>query len=53
MAFSGGIRITNKERSVIDSIKDMNKISGFEEIGECLSMILGLNEEIYATIFKE
>lgn len=44
VAFSGGIRITNKERTVIDSIKDMNKIAGFEEIDECISMISGLNE---------
>ena len=45
VAFSGGVRITNKERTVIDSIKDMNKISGFEEIDECISMLSGLNEE--------
>ena len=45
VAFSGGVRITNKERTVIDSIKDLNKISGFEEIDECISMLSGLNEE--------
>lgn len=44
VAYSGGVRITNKERTVIDSIKDMNKISGFEEIDECISMLSGLNE---------
>lgn len=31
-AFSGGIAITNIERTVIDCIKDMDKISGIEEV---------------------
>lgn len=44
VAFSGGIRITNKERAVIDSIKDINKVSGFEEIDECISIISELKE---------
>ena len=30
--YSGGVRITNKERTIIDSIKDMAKISGIEEV---------------------
>lgn len=30
--YSGGVRITTKERTVIDSIKDMDKISGVEEV---------------------
>lgn len=30
--YSGGVRITTKERTVIDSIKDMDKISGMEEV---------------------
>ena len=52
VAFSGGIRITNKERTVIDSIKDMNKISGFEEIDECISMISGLKESELKNILE-
>lgn len=30
--YSGGLRITDKERTVIDSIKDMDKIAGMEEV---------------------
>ncbi len=30
--YSGGVRMTDKERTVIDSIKDMDKISGIEEV---------------------
>lgn len=32
MKYSGGVRITTKERTVIDSIKDMDKIAGIEEV---------------------
>ena len=31
-ALSGGIRITNIERTLVDSIKDMDKIAGIEEV---------------------
>lgn len=31
-AFSGGIAITNIERTIIDCVKDMDKISGVEEV---------------------
>lgn len=31
-AFSGGIAITNLERTVIDCVKDMDKIAGVEEV---------------------
>lgn len=37
--YSGGIRVTDKERTLVDSIKDMDKISGMEEV---LSMIEGM-----------
>lgn len=30
--YSGGIAVTNLERTVVDSIKDMDKISGIEEV---------------------
>lgn len=30
--FSGGVRVTDKERTILDSIKDMDWISGFEEV---------------------
>ena len=31
-ALSGGIRITNLERTLVDSVKDMEKIAGIEEV---------------------
>ena len=30
--YSGGIAVTNLERTIVDSIKDMDKISGIEEV---------------------
>lgn len=32
LPYSGGIAITNLERTLVDSIKDMDKIAGVEEI---------------------
>lgn len=40
-----GIRITDLERTVIDSIRDFNKIGGFEEVLNCLEGIHYLDEE--------
>lgn len=39
-----GIRITDLERTVIDSIRDYNKIGGFEELLNCLEGIHYLDE---------
>lgn len=39
-----GIRITDLERTVIDSIRDFNKIGGFEELLNCLEGIHYLDE---------
>jgi len=39
-----GIRVTDLERTVIDSINDVGKIGGFEELMNCLSAIPYLNE---------
>lgn len=43
--YSGGIRITDKERTVIDSIKDMDKISGLEEVVDNIQNISRLEEK--------
>lgn len=43
--YSGGIRVTEKERTVIDSIKDMDKIAGPEEVIENIRSFHSLNEE--------
>lgn len=40
-----GIRITDLERTVIDSIRDFNKIGGFEELINCLEGIHYLDEK--------
>lgn len=40
-----GIRITDLERTVIDSIRDFNKIGGFEELLNCLEGIHYLDEK--------
>ncbi len=43
-AFSGGVKVTDIERTVLDSIKDMDKISGIEEVISNISMIRHLDE---------
>jgi len=40
-----GIRVTDLERTVIDNIKDFEKIGGFEELLKCMEGITYLNEE--------
>jgi len=42
---NNGVRVTSLERTVIDSIFDMDKIAGLEEILRCLELIPSLNEE--------
>lgn len=42
---TSGVRITDLERTVIDSIRDFNKIGGFEELLNCLEGIHYLDEE--------
>lgn len=39
-----GVRVTDLERTVIDSINDFEKIAGFEELLNCLSLIHYLDE---------
>ncbi len=39
-----GVRITDLERTVIDSVRDYNKIGGFEELLHCLENIHFLDE---------
>jgi predicted transcriptional regulator of viral defense system len=40
-----GVRITDLERTVVDSIRDFNKIGGFEELLNCLEGIHYLDEK--------
>lgn len=44
-AFSGGIRVTDLERTMIDSIKDMDKIAGMEEVIQDISCMKKLQEK--------
>ena len=39
-----GIRVTSLERTVIDSIKDFEKIGGLEELLKCISLVNYLDE---------
>lgn len=43
--YSGGVRITTKERTLIDSIKDIDKISGMEEVLANIEGLSFLQEE--------
>ena len=43
--FGGGVRVTDKERTIIDSIKDMNLISGLEEVLSCVMSMANIDEE--------
>ena len=38
------VRVTDIERTIIDSIKDFNKIGGLEELLRCLSMVTFVDE---------
>ncbi|QVK19331.1 hypothetical protein KHQ81_06480 [Mycoplasmatota bacterium] len=40
-----GIRVTDLERTVIDNIKDFQKIGGFEELLKCLERVQYLDED--------
>ena len=40
-----GVRVTDMERTVIDSIRDFNKIGGFEELLNCMDGIQYLDEK--------
>lgn len=41
--YTDKIRVTDVERSVVDSIKEMEKIAGFEEVLDNLSLLRSLN----------
>ena len=45
VAHEGNIRLTGIEQTVVDSIKDCEKIAGLEEVLRCIELIPGLDEE--------
>ncbi|MBR1757097.1 MAG: hypothetical protein IJ744_00020 [Lachnospiraceae bacterium] len=50
--FSGGIRITNRERTVADCLKDMDKIGGYEEVIADLSVMTSIDENKLLLVLK-
>lgn len=42
--FSGGINVTDRERTIIDSIKDINLIAGLEEVLACILSVNYVDE---------
>ena len=42
--FGGGVRITDKERTITDSIRDMNLIAGLEEVLSCVVSVNSIDE---------
>lgn len=40
----GNIRVTSLEQTVVDSIRDFEKIAGLEEVIRCMMLVPGLNE---------
>ena len=43
--YSGGIAVTNLERTIVDSIKDMDKIAGIEEVVQNIENIHRMQEK--------
>ena len=43
--FGGDVRVTDKERTIIDSIKDLNLIAGLEEVLSCVMSMANIDEE--------
>lgn len=41
----GNVRVTSIEQTVVDSIRDFEKIAGLEEVLRCLMLVPGLNEK--------
>ena len=41
----GNMRITSMEQTVVDSIRDFEKIAGLEEVIRCMMLIPSLNEQ--------
>jgi predicted transcriptional regulator of viral defense system len=40
-----GVRVTDVERTVLDSVNDVDKIAGLEEVASCLSLLPALNPD--------
>lgn len=45
LPYSGGVAVTNLERTIVDSIKDMDKISGIEEVVQNMESVHRMQEK--------
>ena len=45
MVMQGNMRVTSIEQTVVDSIRDYEKIAGLEEVLRCLMLVPSLNEQ--------
>ena len=50
---SNGVRVTDMERTVVDSINDFEKIGGLEELLRCLELIPHLNADRLLSYLEE
>lgn len=48
----GKIKVTSIERTIVDSIKDINKAGGLEELLECISLVKNVSEEKILEMLK-
>ncbi len=51
--YSGGIVVTDMERTILDSIKDVDKIAGIEEVIDNINAIGRINENKLLSYLKE
>lgn len=54
-AFSGGVHVTDLERTLLDSVKDMDKISGMEEVVQNIGSIQRIQEKkllLYLNLYQ-
>ena len=49
----GNMRITSVEQTVVDSIRDFEKIAGLEEVIRCMMLVPGLNEQKVLTCLAQ
>lgn len=51
--YSGGVRVTDIEKTLLDNVKDMDKISGIEEVIAFIQSVQKLNEEKLCQYLEE
>jgi predicted transcriptional regulator of viral defense system len=48
-----GVRVTDKERTVLDGIHDFEKVMGLEELLRCIALIPSIKEDVLLTYLAE